>query len=194
MYCVAFDAPLEEMVDVQLRLANRGTAFRRQRSLAQWLVGLAIAIGMSLSAAGRIEEMTLLAFVFALALSLAIGAVCGYAFGYAHDWRVRRYLRRTLMEMFGGQVPVHCEVELRPDAVSARTRNMEASFPWSALTQVVNADDGIELWFNPGLVFVRSRVFATPEARHQFLQRIAELSPGSLIASRANEASSAVGL
>ena len=74
------------------------------------------------------------------------------------------------------------ETELRPEGLWSKSHDTEISFAWQRLREIVDAEHGIELWFDPGLTVIRSRAFDTPERRHEFLQRVRELAPTAKVA------------
>ena len=83
-----------------------------------------------------------------------------------------------LLEMLGSG-PVHCEFELRDEALWTRTRDSEIPLPWARLTRVHDAGDAIEMWFDPGLAVVRDRAFASADDRRRFLEAVMSKSSSS---------------
>jgi hypothetical protein len=60
-------------------------------------------------------------------------------------------------------------VELREQGLWVRQRSVEILYGWSDLKSVEDRPSGIALRFGAGYVLVRSRAFATPDARDAFL-------------------------
>jgi hypothetical protein len=167
---IEFDATLDDMVDTNIRLAGRTVVFQRQRRLYQWVTGSFLAaalIGSAVSLASVSLGSGALALI--LALGATLGGLVGRVSGRYFDWRVRRHYRRMLRDMLDGSGSARFELEVRREGVWTRCRDVETSYPWSRLKRVTDAADSIELWFDPGLVVVRNRVFATESDRRQFL-------------------------
>lgn len=170
MVRVAFDAPLEEIVDASVRVARRMDTYRRQRRHSQWVVTLCFVGPLMFGILRSVDEFSAILAVIALVSSGALGAPLFLLYGRFHDWYTRRYHRRFVREMCRGRDPVRCEFELRPDVLWSKTNDIEVAFPWSQLTDVNDAADSVELWFGPSVAIVRNRAFATGEERNQFLQ------------------------
>jgi hypothetical protein len=177
---VEFDATIDECVDVQIRLANHATTVGKRRRRSRVLFGLTIAVLFPASFFFEARHVTMLIAVVVGIVGLGLGTLSGYWYGIYIDWHIRYNTRRMITEMLRGVSTVRCEIELRPDALWTKARETEVSFAWSRLTSVDDADHGIELWFDPGLVLIRSRAFASTDARRRFLERVKELAPKSL--------------
>jgi hypothetical protein len=173
---VEFDATIDECVDAQIRMANRTKTYRRRRR-ERVLLGIMVAVVFAVTILVLASYVTVLDVAVAVGGGLGFGLLSSYLYGIYFDWHVRHYGRRLTKEMYGGASTVRFEIELRPDAVWAKSRGTEISFAWTSLTGIENAEHGIELWFDPGLVIVRSRAFASADARQQFLERARELAP-----------------
>jgi hypothetical protein len=179
---VEFDATLDEFVDVNLRLAYRTNAFRQQRwrSAAAFGASFAIVLGlMTVSEAGRFSPMIAMAAIGAGAVS---GSLFGWWYGSYYDSYVRRHTRRMLKEMFRGAEEMRCEMELRPEGLWSKSFDTEIILSWKRLREIVDAEHGIELWFDPGLALIRSRAFDNPELRQLFIKRVRELAPPMAVA------------
>ena len=179
---VEFDATIDECVDVQLRLVSRTKEFRRQRWRSSWAFGASGAAVLTVIAtieAGHFSPT--IAFV-SIGAAVILGVIFGWLFGGYYDSYVRRHSRKMLDEMFRGAERIRCETELRPQGLWSRSHDTEISFAWQRLREIVDAEHGIELWFDPGLAIIRSRAFDTPERRHEFLQRVRELAPTVTVA------------
>jgi hypothetical protein len=102
-------------------------------------------------------------------LGLLMGMLAGYVSRRYFDWRVRRHYQRMCRELLKGATTMRFELEFREANVWTRCRDIETSFAWSRLTGITEKSDSIELWFDPGLVVVRNRAFATDGERREFL-------------------------
>jgi hypothetical protein len=169
---VEFDSTLDEIVDANMRLVQSTTAYQRQRRLYQWIfaVGFPAGVGIAMIRANNVPSLAGLA-IESLA-ALAGGVALGVLYGRYHDWYVRRGARRLVKEMYGGSGVVHCEYELRNDALWCRSIHAEMSLPWSRMTRVADVPGSIEVWFDPGLAIVRDRAFQSAEDRRAFLDAI----------------------
>jgi hypothetical protein len=181
MIRVEFDSTLDEIVDVNLRLASSTQTARRQRLWSQVSAGgclwLAVVVTLLMNGARLSDNIT----AIFIAVGAVAGALFGYLYGYFHDWYMRDQYRRLLAEMFRGVDPIRCEVELRPDVLWCRTAVSETSLPWSRLKQVNDAGHGVELWFDPGLAIIRPRAFARAEDRRDFLDAVGRLRDAALV-------------
>jgi hypothetical protein len=120
-----------------------------------------------LAGIGRITTLT--AFL-AIGLGASLSAIGWLVYGAYFDWRVRRHCRRAVDEMYHGAAKVPFIIELRQEGLWAHSRDTEVQFAWNRLTEIQDRGDGVELWFDPGLVLVRNRAFATLDDRRQFVE------------------------
>jgi hypothetical protein len=166
---VEFDSTLDEIVDANMRLVQHTATYRQQRTHYQWFVGVCVAGGLAASILTRNEVPSYAMSAVAACAALISGVVLGTLYGRYHDRHVRRRYRRVVDEMYGGAEVIHCELEVRDNALWSRSVHSEISFPWTHLTCVKDVPGSIELWFNPGLAVVRDRAFRTQEERQAFL-------------------------
>jgi len=164
-----FDATIDEVTDVGMRLVTSTDTYRRQRRFA------AIACGGSCVAAivattGWRAGWNPTSLAIAAAVGLPVGIVCAVAYGWYHDKYVERHTRRVYREMYRGASTIRCEIEARPDALWCRTDDVEITLPWSHLKRVSEIPDAIEFWFDPGLAVVRNRGFSSETDRQRFLE------------------------
>ena len=173
---VEFDATLDELVDVNMRLAEHTVAFRRQRLWSQAFVGgcLTVALVATVIARGGLLPPTTVAIVVGGAV--VGGVLLGYLYGHFHNWYIRRNYRQMVNEMLGGAESVRCEFEPRPDVLWCRTTSVEMSFAWSRLKRVHDEGSSVELWFDPGLAVVRNRAFLRAEDRRDFIEAVTKFS------------------
>jgi hypothetical protein len=177
---VEFDATIDECVDVQIRVASHGTTLGKRRRRSRVLFGLTIAVLFPASFFFEARHVTMLVVLVVGIVGLGLGTLCGHWYGFYVDWHIRHNARCMIKEMLPGVSTLRCEIELRPETLWTKSRDTEVSFAWSRLTGVDDADRGIELWFDPGLVLIRSRAFASTDARRRFLERVKELAPKPL--------------
>jgi hypothetical protein len=170
---VEFDTTLDDFVDANIRMAGRTKTFRRQRTLYQWFTGTFFAAALIASLVMRSLTTGLpvpgTMWAVIVGLGLILGVLAGYGSRRYFDWRVRRYYRRICRDLLQDASSMRFELELREAGVWTRCRGIETSFAWSRLTNIIDAADSIELWFDPGLVVVRNRAFATEGERREFL-------------------------
>lgn len=169
---VEFDSTPDEVVDANMRLVQHTGTYRKQRTSYQWLVGVSVAGGLAVAIARTNDVPSYGTLAVGACAALICGPALGILYGRYHDSWVRRNYRRLINEMYGGVETIHCEYELRDDALWSRSVHSEISFPWSRLTRVVDVPGSIELWFDPGLAVVRDRAFRNPEQRREFLDSV----------------------
>ena len=166
-----FDSTVDELVDVNFRLAEHTATFRRQRMWSQVFAGGSLTVAMVATPflRGRFPMSVMIAIVGA---AIVLGVLFGFLYGHFHNWYVRRHYHRMVKEMLGGVETFRCEFELRPDVLWCKTTTSELSFPWSRLTRVNDTADSVELWFDPGLAVVRNRAFHRPNDRRDFIEAV----------------------
>jgi hypothetical protein len=172
---VEFDSTLDELVDVNIRLAEHTVAFRRQRIWSQVFMGGALAVAMIVTVFLR-APLRLVTGVAVVGAAVAFGVLLGFLYGHFYDGYVRRHYRRMLKEMSRGAETIRCEFELRPDVLWCKTTAAEMSFSRSRLTRINDTEDSVELWFDPGLAVVRNRAFLRPDDRREFIDAVTKLS------------------
>jgi len=179
---VEFDATVEEIVDVQIRLAYDTKTLARQRQRQMMWTGLGIALGTPITFFYRIdrslEDPLPISLLFVVVtIGVVLGIAGAYITGWFFDRRVRRYVRSTLDERLSGEPHIKVELEIRPEGAWCRSRGVEMTVPWSQLTRVANPEDGVELWFStPALVRIPSRVFKKDDERTAIVQRVTALA------------------
>lgn len=168
----AFDATLDDFVDVQLRILQyspAGRSWRRNTAFANTaLYGFAtLAIMLLARPAGPTGSRAYL--VIALGTSLTLGMLVGYLSKSSYTRTLHRRTKQFLEEQFDGPGPYGFEIELRADGVWTRQVRGEAKHPWSEVTDIEETAAGIEIRLRTGLIVARNRAFATPVAREAFL-------------------------
>lgn len=171
MNSVEYDATLDELVDVEMRMVKRTATYGRQRRESQWAVGT-IVVGVLVV---KLQEQ--LPIVLIIAISVTCGTAAAYLYGTFHERYIRRHYRSMASELYRGVSTIRCAVDLRDEIVWTKTGDAEISFRWSGCTDINDTDDSIEMWFDPGLVVVRSRAFHTEAERQAFLQIARSLGP-----------------
>lgn len=177
---IAYDATVDDAVDVSLRLANRTHAFRRQ--VRQNVIAAGIAFGLIFFAGWTYfaGARSLWEFVLAVGAGLGFGLLCAWMFKHELFKQIVKQQRKVVAEQFGGKSTIASEMELRSDAVWVRQAGMEMLFPWSLCSGVVDNAEDIEMNFAPGICVVRNRHFATPAERQLFLETARQLAAGAV--------------
>src|SRR5262249_33085267 len=81
-------------------------------------------------------------------------------------------LRAFWREKLKGDGPFTCEVELTESGVTTSQLGSQSALPWTSVLSVVEVADAVEITAQTGgLIVVRGRAFASPDAKH----RLAEL-------------------
>src|SRR3989304_9605619 len=98
---IAYDATVDDAVDVALRLAGRTHAFRRQIRQNVFIVGIIggigfVAIWMFNAAASRAVD-----FAVAVAGGVVFGAIFAFVFRHFFMTEMRRQHRKIVAEQFG---------------------------------------------------------------------------------------------
>jgi hypothetical protein len=122
---VEFDATLEEIADVNMRLVLSTDAYRRGRRQSQWTIGLIVTGILAVTLQDHISPTGI------AALSALSGLLCASLYGAFHERWVRQSYVRVVRELYGDAATVQCAFELRDDAFWGKTGSMEVSFPWS---------------------------------------------------------------
>jgi hypothetical protein len=169
---VEFEFDLDDLADVNVRAFLR-TRFGRRATNNAGLAGaitFAVVLGVFASAYGSNVGL------IAGAVGLIVGIPIGYLSRRAYVDVCRKRARRLLAEHLGDSARLRCEVELRPDGVWSRQRDVEVTTSWRNFVAADDVIDGIELRFTGGAcVLIRNRAFATPDSRSAFLDRAREL-------------------
>lgn len=172
---LAYDATVDDAVDVAWRLANRTHAFRKQ--IEQNVIFAGIAGGLVFFAAwmyfAGVTPFNLMPAVLGGALS---GIMFALLFRRELIKQIHKQQRSIIAEQFGGKPTIQSEIELRPDAVWVRQAGMEMTFPWTLCTGIQGNPHDIEMNFSPGICVVRNRHFASVADREAFLDTARRLS------------------
>jgi len=175
---IEFDATLDEMVDVGLRLWSRSKTSRAARSRALWFVGGATSLVFLIVIRTDTASLEFPAAVWILWVVLALAL--GVGFAYIHraymDWSARRRTKQFVAEHLGGATQVHCEIELQPKGVKVLQNGLEMVFPWSGAIGIEDNVDDVELQFTSGLVVARNRAFLDAAERVRFIERARTLA------------------
>jgi hypothetical protein len=133
---IAFDATLEEFVDVHMRQVWRSREWQhRLRSMiAAGVVGSALATVVVDGLIGRPVGSEM---VVAGVLGGFAGSMCGPLYGRIFEWGVRH----TLLEKYGARVPMRCEIELRPTCLWVRQDGVEIVLAWTTARAVEDTLD-----------------------------------------------------
>jgi hypothetical protein len=178
---VEFDATIDEVVDVQIRLLKRTETRNRLKRQQVLFTGFAGAVGLPLALLSQIRPLSFPLIVAVITVGVAVGVLVAYLYGHYFEWHVRHYTRRLIAETSTGAGALVQEIELRTMGVWCRTGGMEITLPWAQITHVTDAVDAVELWFSlPALVRVPSRAFSSDESRRVFLREVRTLAPQTL--------------
>lgn len=163
---IEFDATLEEVADVNMRLVRNTKAFRRSRAQYRWAAGAVIAGVLAVTLQDRVSTFSL------VALGAISGFLAAYLYGRWYERSLSRSYMRMISELYGGAPTVRCAFESRDHMLWTKVGSTEMSFPWSDRVAVNDVGDSIEVWFNPGLAVVRNRAFRTDADRRAFLDAV----------------------
>ena len=174
---------MDEIVEVQMRMASATKTFARQRRNQVIWPGLAVMLTAPLAFLYRIEQEyghapPMSFMVGVVTASVVSGMVVAYLTARYFDWRVARYVRRVLNERHSGAAHVRLEIETRLEGLWCRSNGIEATIPWSQLTRTHDAPDAVEFWFSsPALFRLPSRAFSSDGKRQQMLRAVKTLAP-----------------
>jgi hypothetical protein len=181
---VEFDSTIEEVVDVQIRLATSTKTFAQQRRNQVVWTGMGAGVAFPATILFKLRHEPPTAFLGLVALGLvAFGAILGVTLGYLagryFDRRVSRIVRRTANELYSDPAKLHEEIEIRPEGIWCRSRGMEVTLPWDQLARSTDTAESIEMWFSaPALIRIPSRAFLTPDHRRAFSDQAHLLTAG----------------
>lgn len=161
---VEFDATLEEIADVYMRVAADTNVYRRGRQQSQWTSGVIVAGILAVTLQEHISPLETAVF------SALSGFLTGFLYGGFYDRWVKYSYLRWAHELYRGASTVPCAFELRGDVFWGKTGNIEVAFPWSDGVSVNDMGDCIEVRCHPTLAVVRNRAFHSGSERQAFLQ------------------------
>lgn len=173
---IEFDATLDDMADASIRFIRQSATLRRARANEIALVGLVSGAGLVVALLVRADRLTTSLISIAGLAATALGLFSAMVYRLVYDSTVRRRIRRVASEQLAGARSVHCEIELRPEALWIRQGGTDIAFQWSEALAVHDTDDGIELRFKGGLVVARNRAFPTDAARQAFVREARDLA------------------
>ncbi len=169
---VAFDATFDELVDANMRAAERSALVRAWRRRSVITLGVAAAAGVILF--GREVFRPVWLVVWAIVVGAAAAAVYRPLLWYSYARRMRQFVA----EHFGGKKGVHCEIAVDRSGVHVCQGTTQTTYAWEGLTIRDDGAGDIELWSGRTVVVVRGRAFPGPEQRARFVSRIHELLRG----------------
>ena len=169
-----FDATLEELADVGVRLNERSRVSRSSRRQAIVLAGLI----------GGAAAYVVLDVIFSVPpaarviLSAAVGCVVAFFSAQRHDGIVRQRYRKYCAERLGDRTSAHCEIEPRTEGLYVRQDQLDMTFSWEGIETIEDGTEDLVFTFRQGLVVVRGRAFSTPAERTRFVTKARTLSEG----------------
>jgi hypothetical protein len=171
---VQFDATFDELIDIQLRTLSASqvvSSWRRVNRIAMAAVTALVAF-LLIQLFPRLFQLSLRATATAGLLGAGAAALISYAiYPFDHKRILRRRLGKLLIEQFGNIQSIRCEIELRRDNLFVRQAGLEIAHSWTTIRGIRDTPDGVEFKLPAGLLMVRSRAFATPAEREQFLSQ-----------------------
>lgn len=176
LHRIAYEATVDEAVDVSIRLASKTAAFRRQLRTTVIVVGIIGALVVFAAWMYRRTPPTWIDVAIAAVVAALAGVAVAALFRPLFLKEVRKQQRKVVAELFRGKPAVASEVELRPDVLWVRQTGMEMSFPWTQCERVIDNADDIEMHFIAGLSVVRNRYFSSVTARDSFLETARRLA------------------
>ena len=173
---IEFDATLDEVADVGIRMVRRTRAYQSARRRSQWGFGVMLPLVFLAGSGALSKAVSAGDWGIVLGVGVGLGVGSGLLYGSFHDWWVRSHHGKVVADMHAGASSVHCEVELRPESLWIRQNGLEQLYPWCGATMVNDSGDAIELWFDQGLVVLRNRVFASPTSRRKAMESATALA------------------
>ena len=169
-----FDETLDDLVDVDIRLARQTKAYRRSKRRTQSAFALSLAVALFVVSGAPRKSVTPTDWIVGVGFAAGIGVISWWLYGRFHDRCIRIQHQRMINEMYGGVSQLRCIVELLPDKVWIKQNEVELAFPWRQATKITS--NAVELWFNQGLVVLRDHVFVDADHRRVVLERARELA------------------
>src|SRR5262245_17193438 len=133
---VQFSYSQEDIVDASLRFHVRSRVISRmQRSLKIWVGLLA---GLFVLFLFRFSFRGLIAGTVAAIIAVLI-------YPWIYQYEQRKSLRRLIKENYGDEKAFACQVELLPQWLKTNTANVEATFPWETVEEIVETSDSVDI-------------------------------------------------
>src|SRR5262245_7925852 len=106
---IEFDATLEEIADVNMRLVLSTNAYGRDRLHSKWAIGVIVAGIVAVTLQDHLSPIAI------APLSAVSGFLCASLYGVFYDQWVRESYMRVVRELYGDATMVPCAFELRDD-------------------------------------------------------------------------------
>ena len=171
---IEYASTLDGAVDANLRFAARDRASKRQR-LKSILTATVSFLVTGLIVGGASAGVGTTAFLFAASLVILLAPFFALFWGFVYDVSFRRRVRAFLRDQVG-EAPAPFALELRPEGLWTKDRGVELLLAWADLTDLGDADDGIEFVFRAGYVIARNKGFKSPEERAAFFEEAKRLA------------------
>jgi hypothetical protein len=169
---VAFDATLDEFVDVHMRQVRLALGWIPLRLYPMMAGGAGVTVLTVILVYREFGPLSGTEMLLTVALGVLVGGCCGLLYLRHLAWRVQQ----ALLRQYGDRFPMRCEIELRPTCLWVRQDGVEMALDWATAEAVNDTPDGVELWFRWGLVVARDRGFATSSHREWFVGQARALS------------------
>jgi hypothetical protein len=171
---VEFDATLDDLVDVHLRLLARSRVARGwcwSGSIATGLVagsGLLILIPELFSPLAMPWEVEI---TLAILLAVLGGIVAAAIYPSVYRRIVATRLRRYCREQLRSDAPFTVEVQLLPGGIRAQQLGTEIACDWANVKAIEEGEDSVDFVVRSGgIIAVQDRAFASSTARREFVE------------------------
>jgi len=160
---VSFEATLEDLVDVHLRILKRSKRFEAERRKV-WVMG-SIAVGLiTFAVIPETIEIKLISGVIGALLTALL-------YPFSHQKSVEKRVRNYCRDQVGTDGSFVVEVELSEQGLTFKQLKTQVTHDWSTVQDIQVSDDRTDfLLQGGGLATVRARAFETPEQRETFLE------------------------
>lgn len=158
---IAFDSTIDERVAAHMRLYELTGMLRRQKWFPLMLAPIG-AVACYFVLPGSTGGRLLFALFFAVAFT---------AFHFAfYRMELKRQLKRVLIRQLKTAEAIPSEYELNEKGIVFRQLGMEVGFEWSAVREVLEAEDALEFIIFPvGISRIPDRIFQDRVERREWV-------------------------
>ncbi|MEI9936608.1 MAG: hypothetical protein WDO69_05225 [Pseudomonadota bacterium] len=161
----SFEATIEEIVEVTLRVGFLSPAVRRARRRAMFFAGAGASIGLLVVARAVWSGY----WIALLPVSLLLATLCGYLGGRDYDRSAKKRTRQHLVDRFKGPDARVCEVELRASGLWLRQDGVEYLYQWTDIKAVEDTPISVDFAVKNTILVVRNRAFSETADREGFV-------------------------